>query len=163
LPARETGLEQSGDAGAINSAIRVDNLTVKATPHSTDLNLTLATQFADGSAIANGGVHNVTLSDYAAGQGASVDVTGNGLDNVIVGNSGINVLIGGGGNDTLDGGAGIDTAVYAGTLAQSALTRISGHWEVNGGAEGTDTLFNTEIVRHGGGRYLLVGDGGFAD
>src|SRR5262249_59907050 len=35
-------------------------------------------------------------------------------------------------------------------------------WEVNGGAEGTDTLFNIEIVRHGGGRYLLVGDGGLA-
>ena len=34
---------------------------------------------------------------------------------------------------------------------------------MNGGAEGTDTLFNIEIVRHGGGRYLLVGDGGFAD
>jgi RTX calcium-binding nonapeptide repeat (4 copies)/FG-GAP-like repeat len=159
----DTVVVQSGTTGSVNSAIMVDNLTVKATPHSTDLNLTLATQFADGSAIANGGVHNVTLADYAAGQGASVDVTGNGLDNVITGNSGFNVLTGGGGNDTLDGGAGIDTAVYAGTLAQSALTRVSGHWEVNGGAEGTDTLFNIEIVRHGGGRYLLVGDGGFAD
>jgi Ca2+-binding RTX toxin-like protein len=159
----DTVVVQSGATGTVNSAIMVDNLTVKATAHSTDLNLTLATNFADGSAIANGGVHNVTLADYAAGQGASVDVTGNGLDNVITGNSGINVLTGGGGNDTLDGGAGIDTAVYAGTLAQSALTRVSGHWEVNGGAEGTDTLFNIEIVRHGGGRYLLVGDGGFAD
>ena len=39
----DTVVVQSGDAGAINSAIRVDNLTVKATPHSTDLNLTLAT------------------------------------------------------------------------------------------------------------------------
>jgi hypothetical protein len=34
---------------------------------------------------------------------------------------------------------------------------------VNGGVEGTDTLQNIEIVQHGDGRYLLVGNGGFAD
>jgi len=90
-------------------------------------------------------------------------VIGSAFTDVLTGGGGNDTIIGGGGNDTLDGGAGIDTAVYAGTLAQSDLTRVSGHWQVNGGAEGTDTLFNTEIVQHSGGRYLLVGDGGFAD
>src|SRR5262249_50969688 len=90
-------------------------------------------------------------------------VIGSAFTDVLTGGGGNDTIVGGGGNDTLDGGAGIDTAVYAGALAQSALTRVSGHWEVNGGAEGTDSLFNTEIVRHGGGRYLLVGDGGFVD
>ena len=50
-----------------------------------------------------------------------------------------------------------------GLLPQSALTSVSGHWQVNGGAEGIDTLLNTEIVQHSGGRYLLVGNGGFAN
>ena len=34
---------------------------------------------------------------------------------------------------------------------------------MNGGAdEGTDTLSNVEFVEHGGGRYVLFGNGGFA-
>ena len=51
-------------------------------------------------------------------------------------------------------------------LAQSALTFNGTQWIVNGGAEGTDTLSNIEIIEHGGGRYLLVdptGHSGFAD
>ena len=111
-------------------------------------------------------IDNLTTSVYN-----NTDGTGNDGDNVITGNSGDNVLSGLGGNDilrgndgidTLDGGAGIDTAVYSGTLLQSALVpNGSGGWTVNG-AEGTDTLSNIEIVAHSGGRYLLVGNGGFA-
>src|SRR5262249_12127507 len=112
----DTVVVQSGAAGIVTSAIMVDNLTVKATAHSTDLNLTLATQFADGSAIPNGGVHNITLADYAPGQGANVDVTGNALDNVITGNSGDNALSGLGGKNTLYGGGGTDHARYRGSL-----------------------------------------------
>jgi Ca2+-binding RTX toxin-like protein len=135
----DTLVVQSGDTGTVNSAIMAENLTVKATAHSTDLNLTLATQLANGSAIANGGVHNVTLADYAAGQGANVDVTGNGLDNIITGNSGNNTLTGGagadtlkggGGNDAIDGGAGDDTILY--TVGDGVDT-------IDGGAD-TDTL-----------------------
>ena len=44
---------------------------------------------------------------------ASVNGTGNALDNAILGNGGANTLIGGAGADKLDGGAGVDTASYA--------------------------------------------------
>ena len=123
----------------------------------------------DGPGLENQGfnIDNLTTSVYN-----NTDGTGNDGDNVITGNSGDNVLSGLGGNDilrgndgidTLDGGAGIDTAVYSGTLLQSALVpNGSGGWTVSG-AEGTDTLSNIEIVAHSGGRYLLVGNGGFAD
>ena len=99
---------QSGDSGAVTSAVMVDNLTIKATQHSVDLNLTLATTFADGSPI-SGGVNTVTLADYASGLGANVDVTGNTLGNTITGNSGNNILDGGTGSNFLTGGSGNDT------------------------------------------------------
>ena len=103
-------------------------------------------------------VENLTLTGSA-----NINGTGNALANVLTGNSGANTLTGAGGNDTLDGGAaGIDTAVYSGTLLQTALVPVGGGWTVDGGAEGTDTLSNIEIVAHSGGRYLLVGNGGFA-
>jgi Ca2+-binding RTX toxin-like protein len=42
---------------------------------------------------------------------ASINGTGNALDNVLTGNAGINILNGGAGNDTIDGGAAADTLV----------------------------------------------------
>ena len=96
-------------------------------------------------------VENLTLTGSA-----NVNGTGNGDANVITGNSGNNIL---------DGGVGADTAAYTGVLAQSALTFNGTQWVLNGGAEGTDTLSNIEIIEHGGGRYLLVdptGHSGFA-
>ena len=82
---------------------------------------------------------------------------------MLTGLDGNDTINGGDGNDTLDGGAGIDTAVYAGTLAQPHSE--SGHWVVDSGVigAGTDTLSNIEIIQHAGGRYLLVGNDGFAD
>ncbi len=179
----DTVVVQSGATGAVNSAIMVDNLTVKATAHSTDLNLTLATQFADGTPIANGGVHNVTLADYAQGQGANVDVTGNALDNVITGNSGANVLTGGAGADTLTGGGGVDTlvggggtdtATYTGVLTAANITAVAdgdpttaglqAGWQVTAsGGQGADLLTGVEKVTDGAGHhFLLVGNGGYA-
>ena len=229
-----TIIVQSG-AGAVNSQIMAEDLTVKANANSADLNLTLATHYVDASAIPNGGVHNLTLADYDTVNhlGANVDVTGNELANVIVGNSGNNTLDGGAGADTLIGGAGNDTYVVdnaddvvteaAGAGAgldtvQSSITytlapnveklTLTGSSDINGTgneldniitgnsgintldggggrdtalyttplafgavvANGTggwtvagDTLSNIEIVQHAGGRYLLVGNGGFID
>jgi Ca2+-binding RTX toxin-like protein len=134
----------------------------------------------DGADVIDGGADSDTLDYTGTAIAVSVDlgmhtapgvasftsiesVTGGSAGDTLTGNADANTLTGAGGADTLDGKGGTDTAVYAGTLAQSALTAIAGHWEVNGGVEGTDTLQNIEIVQHGGGRYLLVGNGGFAD
>ena len=112
----------------------VDNLIVTAPVGATGLALALGA-----------GVHNITLL------GASnIDVTGNGLANVLTGNAGINAL---------DGGAGDDTAVYTTTLGFGDVVVNGAGWTVAGG----DTLSDIEIVQHAGGRYLLVGNGGFAD
>jgi len=91
--------------------IIVDNLTVKATASSADLDLTLST-----------GVHSLTLADYASGQGANVNVTGNNLGDTLVGNSGNNVLAGGTGNDILTGGAGQNTFVFKAGFGQDIVT-----------------------------------------
>ncbi len=117
----DTLVVQSG-SGTVDSAIMVDDMHVRATASSADLNLGLATTHADGSAI-SGGVHSVTLDDYALGQGANVDVTGNALDNTITGNSGDNVIDGGAGADTMSGGGGNDTYLHvdgADTIVENA-------------------------------------------
>ena len=165
----DTVVVQSGDTGTLDSQIMVDGLTVQATAHSADLNLTLADTFADGSAIP-GGVSSLTLGDYAPGLGANVDVTGNGLADTLTGNSGANTLdgaggdddlTGGGGNDALIGGSGTDTAHFAGPVT---LTANGSDWTAtSAGSEGTDTLTGIEIVDDGAGHnVLLVGSGGFA-
>ena len=121
----------------------------------------------DGAGGLNQGfnIDNLTTAVYNNTSGTGNEdanvITGNSGDNALSGLGGNDTLLGGDGNDTLDGGAGIDTAVYAGTLAQPHSE--SGHWVVDSGVigAGTDTLSNIEIVQHAGGRYLLVGNGGF--
>ncbi|MGH7485519.1 MAG: hypothetical protein ACREMY_07930, partial [bacterium] len=49
----DTIIVQSGATGSVDSKIMVDDLKIKATANSADLDLTLATQFADGSPIPN--------------------------------------------------------------------------------------------------------------
>lgn len=161
----DTIIVQTGAAES-NQTIAVDDVQVKALAGSEDLNLTLATTLPDGTPTT---VSKVTLLDYAAGQGADVDVTGNGLANTIIGNSGDNALDGAGGNDTLTGGAGndsltggsgADTAVYTGSATVGAS---GGGWTVTAAGQGTDTLTGIEIVDDGAsGKTLLVGNGGFA-
>ncbi|WP_298951270.1 calcium-binding protein [uncultured Methylobacterium sp.] len=68
---------------------------------------------------------NVRLLQF--GTSASLDGTGNVLDNQLVGNKGNNVLDGRGGADTLTGGAGNDTFVFrAGEAKGDVVTDFTG-------------------------------------
>ena len=73
-------------------------------------------------------------------------------------------LTGGADNDALNGGAGTDTAVFTQAINAGMITASGGGWQVAaGGAEATDTLTDVEIVDGlGGGKFLLVGNGGYA-
>jgi trimeric autotransporter adhesin len=76
-------------------------------------------------------VENLTLTGSA-----SINGTGNELDNIITGNSGANILDGGDGNDTLYGGSGNDT--LRGGLGHDRLDGGSGSDNMSGG-DGNDT------------------------
>jgi len=100
-------------------------------------------------------------------------VLGNSFANTIVGGTngdtisgggGDDTVTGGGGNDIIDGGAGnVDVAVYSGAITESSITLSGSGWSVAAGGEGTDTLTNVEVVDGAGaGRFLLVGNGGYA-
>ncbi len=78
-------------------------------------------------------VENLNLTGFA-----SIDGTGNSLDNVITGNDGANTLAGDTGNDTLDGGAGNDT--LSGGDGQDILIGGAGADVMLGGA-GNDVYF----------------------
>lgn len=57
---------------------------------------------------------------------ATINGTGNALNNSIIGNAGDNILNGGLGNDTLNGGSGIDTFVFNSTLGTANIDQIVG-------------------------------------
>jgi hypothetical protein len=117
----------------------------------------------------NGGLATVTLEAsetglHAAASQAALDVTGNALGNTIATGSANDKITGGGGDDALDGNGGLDTAVYTQAIDASMIKTSGGGWQVSaGGAEGTDTLSDIEIVDGAGaGKFLLVGNGGYA-
>jgi Ca2+-binding RTX toxin-like protein len=62
---------------------------------------------------------------------ATINGTGNELDNTLVGNSAANAMKGSGGNDTLDGGAGTDTADYSGLAASGGIVASLASGKVN--------------------------------
>ncbi|MDF1606549.1 VCBS domain-containing protein, partial [Hoeflea sp. YIM 152468] len=107
-------------------------------------------------------------SKYGAG---NVFDAGAGNDRIIGGDLADEVK-GGTGDDMIDGGSGIDTAVYTQVIAPSMVVFVADADPVTGGnqtgwtvttngAEGTDGLVDVEVIRHGGGNILLVGNGGF--
>ncbi|WP_422370452.1 VCBS domain-containing protein [Hoeflea sp.] len=81
-------------------------------------------------------------------------------------------LEGGTGDDFLDGGTGTDTAVYVSTVTQGMIAPTAdadpatagdqAGWTVTSGPEGDDSLIGIEMIQHADGRFLLVGNGGFA-
>lgn len=79
-------------------------------------------------------VENLTLTGLA-----TINGTGNSLDNVITGNSSNNTLTGGGGNDTLNGGAGTDTLI-GGTGNDTYILDATGDTITENAGEGTDNV-----------------------
>ncbi|MEA2879412.1 MAG: large repetitive protein [Hyphomicrobiales bacterium] len=149
--------------------LNVQNLTTTVSFDATATNNT-ATEAGTPVFLVDGGRGGDTLTGTAG-----VDVLlGHALDSMVGNDS--NTLTGKGGNDLLIGanGTGTDTALYSGTIATSDITAVvtdtnpilggtQTGWTVNGGAEGTDTLSDIEIVDGAGaGRILLVGNGGYA-
>jgi len=108
----DTVFIQSGPS-ALSSQIDVNNLKVEPDADSANLTLTLATTLPDGEATPQA-VTELTLLDYAPGQGANVTVIGNNLGDTIIGGTGNDTyeftasqlangqtITGGGGSDTL--------------------------------------------------------------
>jgi Ca2+-binding RTX toxin-like protein len=91
------------------------------------------------------GVENLTLTGVA-----SINGTGNTLDNLIIQNAGANVL---------DGGAGFDTLSYAGAAAAVTVSlALLGAQNTGGG--GIDTISNFEALIGSSHNDSLTGDAG---
>lgn len=84
-------------------------------------------------------VENLTLTGSA-----SINATGNELDNVLTGNSGVNTLTGGAGNDTLNGGTGADTMI-GGVGDDTYTVDNAGDVVTENASEGIDTV-NTALT-----------------
>lgn len=70
---------------------------------------------------------------------ATINGTGNALDNVLIGNSAANLLVGLAGNDRIDGGAGIDT-MQGGVGDDTYVVDVLGDVITENANEGTDTV-----------------------
>ena len=103
------------------------------------------------------------LAEDGIDYGGNDTVFGLAGNDILIGGDGDDSLNGGADDDHLEGGAGTDTAGYSVALTKSDIAKNgSGGWTITVGAEGTDTLAEVEIVDHASGRFLLVGNGGFA-
>jgi Ca2+-binding RTX toxin-like protein len=87
---------------------------------------------------------------------ASIDATGNGLNNLLIGNSGANVLAGGLGNDILTGGAGADTFVFNTALGAGNIDTIADF------SSGSDHIELSQAIFGGIGTGGTLGANAFA-
>ncbi len=97
-------------------------------------------------------VENLTLTGVA-----SIEATGNGLDNVLIGNDGANRLDGGLGNDTMVGGKGDDTygVDAVGDIVDEAVLNSSG-----GGVDTVESAITYSLAALGNVENLtLTGSG----
>ena len=88
-------------------------------------------------------VENLTLTGAA-----SIDGTGNELDNAITGNDAANTLLGLAGNDVLDGGKGADTLI-GGVGNDTYGVDNAGDQVVENEGEGNDTVRSSITYRLG--------------
>ncbi|MEX0956670.1 MAG: tandem-95 repeat protein [Rhizobiaceae bacterium] len=117
-----------------------------------------------GNATATGTQQVDGTFDWTGAEGNN-EPSGADLSDVLRGGGGNDAITGFDGDDTLDGGTGIDTAHYTASLtAGDIVSDGAGNWTVTTGtSEGTDTITNMEIVDGTeAGKFLLVGNGGFA-
>ena len=149
-----TGVDDVDGAG--NSAVG-DTFNSSAFSGNTtvDLGAGSATGYAGaGNSTALTDIENATTG---AGNDVLVGTSGN---NILIGNGGNDTFTGNGGSDTISGGAGFDTAVY-GAVQASDFGTASGSWTLND-HNGIDTLTGVEVVNSTSGKFLLVGNGGYA-
>lgn len=99
-------------------------------------------------------VQNLTLTGSS-----NIDGSGNSGDNIIIGNAGNNVLQGGGGIDRIDGGAGRDVLQLSGNSLSDYNLSVDKNLglvleQKNGGADGTLTVANVEVLRFANGTQM---------
>ncbi|WP_442582830.1 VCBS domain-containing protein [Mesorhizobium sp. ASY16-5R] len=146
----EPGKTTAGPTGVTVDGVEITDATAGSFDNQTTtvhvINLTDDAEIVTISSASTGGLH-------INGLGGADDISGG---------NGADVLSGGTGSDALNGGNGVDTAVYAAAVTSADITEVAGKWQVAGGAEGTDTLSDVEIVDGAGaGKFLLVGAGGY--
>ena len=121
------------------------------------------------------GSDTITNFENATGGASGDSISGTSANNALTGGTGDDTLAGRGGSDTLIGGETSEThgdvASYSQIITAAMIaSNGSGGWTVTaGGAEGTDTLSQIEIIQSadpdgagpGTGRFLLVGNGGY--
>jgi Ca2+-binding RTX toxin-like protein len=133
-----------------------DSDTFDASSYGTDVSINLST----GTASLGDGTTSLAGIENATGGEGDDQLTGNAGDNVLVGNGGEDTFVGNGGSDTIEGGAGLDTVEY-GALSAADFELTAEGWSVEHGT-GTDTLEGVEVVEASSGKFLLVGNGGYA-
>ncbi len=123
----------AGDASASGAANPGDTIVVQSdgdtslqTIGTNDLNIDALAGSNGLNLLLGSGVTMITLADYAPGEGANVDVTGNGEGDTIIGNDGNDVLDPGdaSGPSTLTGGAGMDTFVFGTGYGSVTITNF---------------------------------------